>query len=77
MERLLPPRRDRPVEFELSKLETAAAGALSNILQAVAAGDLTPSEAEALGSLVTAFSRAIEIVDLDQRVTQLEKRRAA
>src|SRR5437868_11036175 len=74
IERLLPPRRDRPVEFKLSKLETAAdaANALSDILQAVAAGDLTPSEAEALGSLVAGFSRAIEIVDLEHRVTRLE-----
>ena len=79
IELLLPPRRERPVEFALSKLETAAdaAGALSNILQAVAAGDFAPSEAEALGSLVAGFSRAIEIVDLEQRVTQLENRRAA
>jgi len=79
IERLLPPRRDRPVEFKLSKLETAAdaAAALSDILQAVAAGDLTPSEAEALGSLVAGFSRAIEIADLEERVTRLENRRAA
>ena len=79
IERLLPPRRDRPVEFKLSKLETAAdaATALSDILQAVAAGDLTPSEAEALGSLVAGFSRAIEIADLEERVTRLENRRPA
>jgi len=79
IERLLPPRRDRPVEFELSKLETAAdaAKALSDILQAVSAGDLTPSEAEALGSLVAGYSRAIEIVDLEERVARLENRRAA
>ena len=34
IERLLPPRRDRPVKFKLSKLETAAdaAAALSDIL---------------------------------------------
>jgi len=79
IERLLPPRRDRPVEFKLSKLETAAdaAKALSDILQAVAAGELTPSEAEALGTLVAGYSRAIEIVDLEERVTRLENRRAA
>jgi len=79
IERLLPPRRDRPVEFKLSKLETAAdaATALSDILQAVAAGELTPSEAEALGSLVASYSRVIEIADLEERVTRLENRRAA
>ena len=79
IERLLPPRRDRPVEFKLSKLETAAdaATALSDILQAVAAGELTPNEAEALATLVAGYSRAIEIVDLEERVARLENRRAA
>jgi hypothetical protein len=43
----------------------------------VAAGELTPSEAEALGTLVAGYSRAIEIVDLEERVTRLENKRAA
>jgi hypothetical protein len=46
-DRLSPPRRDRPIPFALPKLDTAAdakaAGAA--IVQAVADGDLTPSEA--------------------------------
>jgi hypothetical protein len=46
-DRLSPPRRDRPISFALPKLETAAdaKAAAAAIVQAVAEGDLTPSEA--------------------------------
>src|SRR4051794_39990122 len=54
LDRLLPPRKDRPVPFELPPIEspadlTKATGAL---LQAVAASELTPSEAADIGKSV-------------------------
>src|SRR3954452_1367090 len=54
MERLCPPRRDRPVSFTLPAIETVAdvAKASGALLQAVAGGDLTPSEAAELGRLI-------------------------
>lgn len=44
MERLIAPRKDRAVPFELPKLQTAADAlkAATSIVEAVAAGDLTP-----------------------------------
>jgi hypothetical protein len=50
LERILPPRKDRPVSFALPKIESAAdAGKASTaILTAVATGDVTPLEAEAV-----------------------------
>src|SRR5215204_1457866 len=50
MERIAPPRRDRPVSFELPVLETAAdaKAAAAAVVRAVADGDLTPSEAAEL-----------------------------
>jgi hypothetical protein len=49
LERILPPRKDRPVSFALPKIESVAdAGKASTaILTAVATGDVTPLEAEA------------------------------
>jgi Family of unknown function (DUF5681) len=52
LERLIPPRKDRPVEFDLPQVSTSAdaAKAALSILRATAEGSLTPSEAEILSS---------------------------
>jgi Family of unknown function (DUF5681) len=74
MERIYPARKDRPVSFELPKLETAADAvkAMAAIMGAVASGDLTPAEANELGKLVDTFTRAIEAHELDTRLRRLE-----
>src|SRR4051812_17528519 len=66
LERILPPRRDRHVPFALPKLETAADAvkATAAIVDAVAAGELTPSEAAELSKLVESFSKAVELHDV-------------
>jgi hypothetical protein len=52
IDRLAPPRKDRPVWFELPKMNEArdAVKASAAILEAVASGDLTPSEAAELSN---------------------------
>lgn len=76
LDRLSPPRKDRPVQFDLPVIETATdlPKATSALLQAVAAGDLTPSEAADIGKAVDAHVRAIEATDLHERLTRLEER---
>jgi adenine/guanine phosphoribosyltransferase-like PRPP-binding protein len=51
MDRLLPPRKDEPVAFELPPLEKPAdsVAAAAEIVAAVAAGGLTPAGAAARG----------------------------
>jgi hypothetical protein len=60
MARLIPPRRERAVAFELPPIDCAAdaAKASAALLQAVAAGELSPTEAGELGRLVEIASRA-------------------
>jgi hypothetical protein len=75
MDRLIPVRKDRPVRFELPKIENAsdlpkATGAL---LEAVAAGDITPSEAADVGRALDAHVRAIETTDLHERMRRIEE----
>ena len=75
MDRLAPPRRDRPVPFALPKLETAAADAVNAtaaLVEAVAAGELTPSEAGELSKLVEAFTKAMHTHELEERISRLE-----
>ena len=74
LDRIMPVRKDRPVPFALPPIETAAdlTKATGALLAAVAAGELTPSEAAELGKLVDAHVRAIEVTDVQARLDALE-----
>jgi Family of unknown function (DUF5681) len=74
LERILPPRKDRPVSFALPKIESAAdAGKASTaILTAVATGDVTPLEAEAVLRLLEGHAKVLEVRDLEERIATLE-----
>lgn len=79
LDRLMPPRRDRHVAFALPKLEAAADAvqASAALVEAVAKGELTPSEAAELSKLVEGFTRAVEAHDHEQRLERLEAQAAA
>ncbi len=68
-------RKDRPVTFALPTIESTAdvVKASAALLQAVASGELTPSEAAELGKLVEAHVRAIETTELEARLDRLER----
>jgi hypothetical protein len=74
IERILAPRRERAVPFALPPIESAAdiAPAMGAVVAAVAAGELTPGEADILAHLVDTFVRAIETSDFDRRLQALE-----
>ncbi len=76
MDRLAPARKDEPVAVELPPIETAADGvaAAATIVAAVAAGDLTASEAADLAKVVDIYVRALETKGFDERLTKLENR---
>jgi hypothetical protein len=76
---LVPPRRERTVEFELPKIESAADAlkASSAVIAACAAGELSPHEAGQIMELISTHVRAIEAVELEVRVAALEKKQVA
>jgi hypothetical protein len=63
--------------FALPKLETPADAvkAAAALVEAVASGDLTPSEAEDLSRLVDRYVRAVEATDILERLENLEAER--
>jgi hypothetical protein len=75
MDRLLPARRDRAVNFALPKLETPADAVKANaaLVEAVAEGELTPSEAAELAKLVEGFTRTVDLHDIQARLDKLEQ----
>jgi len=76
LERTVPVRKGRPVRFDLPPVESATGvmTALSAVLAAVAAGDLTTEEGQAIGALLESHRRAIETVEIEQRLAALEGR---
>jgi len=76
LERIVPARKDRPVVFALPKITTAreAAKAAAALVQAVASGDLTPTEAAEVGKLLGDYVRVLEATEYEARLSQLENR---
>lgn len=75
LERIIPPRKDRPVTFSLPPIGSPkdATTALSALLAAVASGNLTPVEASEIGKLVDGYVKAVEANELGERLAALEK----
>ena len=76
LERIAPRRKDAPVIFDVPEMRDAsdAVTALGRIVEAMAAGELTPHEAASVANLVEAFRRALETQDLEARIHALEAR---
>ena len=79
LERLVPARKDAPIKVTLPPMEKASdiPQAMSSILASVAAGELTPTEAQAVAGLVELQRRALETSELEQRIAALEKQGVA
>ena len=78
LERLLPPRKDRPINFSLPRITGAAdlLQALGAILEAVARGEITPGEAQTFTAMLDTYRKGLETADLEARIVALEKEMA-
>jgi hypothetical protein len=74
LERLLPPRKERPLAVRLPAI--ADAGSIPKLtaalLAAVGKGELTAGEAAELSTLVANHGKVLEMADLEKRVSRLE-----
>lgn len=75
LDRIMPPRKDRPVTFALPEIKGAqdAAAVVSAVLAAVASGELTPSDAAEIGKLIDSYVKAFETAELAERLERLER----
>jgi hypothetical protein len=75
LDRILPPRKDRPVTFTLPPIANAqdAAATVSAVLAAVAAGEITPADAGEISKLIEAYVKAFETAELAERLERLER----
>ena len=79
LERIIPPRRERPVKLGMPPVRGAAdlGGTMAAITNAAGQGAITPGEAAELARVVEIFVRAVEASDFEKRLRQLEERHGA
>ena len=74
LDRLAPPRKDRPVMFDLppiQNLDDVATGKMS-ILAAISEGNITPQEGEVISRILDGYAGVMVNQDLQRRVEKLE-----
>ena len=74
MDRLVPVIKHQPIAVELPPIEKPAdsVDAAASIAAAVAAGELTATEAAELAKVVDVYVRALDSKGFDERLTKLE-----
>jgi hypothetical protein len=78
MERLVPARRHRVLQFKLPPIKTLAdlASASEKVIRGVASGLLTPGEGQTLAVMFDGRRRMIETQELEVRIRALEESRS-
>jgi hypothetical protein len=77
MDRIIAPRRDRPLNFQLPAVSNAqdAVAAIAAITDGVASGDLTPAEAAEFAKVIDIYRATIETAEFERRLCALEQAR--
>ena len=73
--RIWPPRRGRPVRLELPLARTAAdiSDGMAAVVEAMAAGEVTPEEAATISNVLEVHRKALETHELAERIERLEQ----
>ncbi|MGC9965691.1 MAG: DUF5681 domain-containing protein [Syntrophobacteraceae bacterium] len=74
LERLVPPKRDAPIDIDLPDISAVAdiPKLFSSLTAKLREGGITPSEARVLIDLAEAIRRLFELTELEQRIGALE-----
>ena len=75
LERLIAPKRDRPITVPLADLiePRHALTALEQVIIAVKHGALTPMEGKQMSDLLEQWLKTVEVVEFSQRLATLEQ----
>jgi hypothetical protein len=75
LDRIISPRKDRPINFELPAINCPAdaVNANASLVAAVGSGEITPGEAAELGKLIKSYVKSVEVSDLEARISRLEQ----
>jgi hypothetical protein len=73
LDRTLPKERSIHVDLPVMDRSFDAVDAMGAVIDAVGAGQIAPSEAAALASVIAAYARLINIAELEGRLENIEK----
>jgi hypothetical protein len=75
LDRLLAPRKDRPIHLSLPPIEDAqqVSSAMSALVGAIGEGHITPGEGEILANILAVQTNVLATGDLERRVERLEQ----
>jgi hypothetical protein len=75
LERIVPPRKDRPVSFSVPSIANVneAASLMSALVAAVASGGVTPCEASEVAKVIAGYLETLKISELENRLRLLEE----
>ena len=73
IDRIFPPRKDRPVTFPLPPINSArdAADVMSSVMNAVATGQLTPADASEISKVVACTVKSFEAAEFADSLVPL------
>jgi len=76
LDRIAPARRDSTVRFDLPEIDSVddIASAMGAVLAAVASGEISPSEGQAIAALLGQQRQAFETAALAERLDEVERR---
>ena len=74
MDRICPPRKDAPISFKMPSVNNAsdAASVMRSILEQVAKGSISPSEAKTVSEVIENYRRLLEATEFEERLSALE-----
>lgn len=76
LERLIPPRKDRPIHLLLPPIEDVQqiSLAMARVAAAIGEGEITPTEGEVLSNILLAHKTVLVTADLERRMDEFERR---
>jgi hypothetical protein len=76
LDKLIPTAKELPVSLSIPQVQEAAdlPAVLNAVMVAVAQGDITPGEGQAVCSMLENYRRGLELTDLEARLTALEEK---
>lgn len=76
LERILPPRKEIPIQIDLAPIHTAAdtVEATAAVINAVATGEITPSQGQTITAMIGQLTHAIGVQNVAVRLETLEQR---
>jgi hypothetical protein len=76
LSRIIPPQKNRAIALKLPRLKTATdiPKAFECVLHAVGEGEVSPTEAQALGAIIESCGKGLELSEIETRLKALEER---